>query len=123
MARPRKIKYGNGEILLHNYSPEESDAIQAKLLESAKELTTLPQVGELVNLEKAEEVEVVDTSTMTHVALDLYLDPKDKEYYLMHVKYNPISKAGKVVEKIKAGSFRLAGVNNLKMELVKLGKI
>lgn len=123
MARPRKIRYGNGEIQLSGYSPEEADAIQEKLLASAPELVSLPQPGELVNLEKTETLETVDTTTLSETALDLYQDPRTKDYKIVHVKYNPVSKSAKVTEFLPGGSFRLAGTNALKMELVKLGKI
>lgn len=123
VARPRKLKYGNGEILLYNYSPEEADAIQEKLLESAKELTSLPQAGDLVNLEKTEILETVDTTTLSHTALDLYQDPVTKDYKVVQVNYNPISRSAKVVEFLPAGSFKAAGVAAFKMELYKQGKV
>lgn len=124
MSRPRKVKFGNGEILLCNYSPEEADAIQATLLASAKNLIESPQVGDIVDLSKKDEVlEVIDQTTLSETALDLYMDPKTNLYSVVHVKYNPVSKSAKVVEFIPAGSFRLAGTNSLKMEMVKLGKV
>lgn len=119
IARPRKLKYGNGEITLSGYSTEEADAIEAFL---NKVPTEGPKVGDLVEL-KEDVIEVIDQTTLSETALDLYLDKEKKEYKVVHVKYNPVSKAAKVTEMISAGSFKLAGVNNLKMEMFKLGKV
>lgn len=68
-------------------------------------------------------MEIIDTTSLTESAVDLWLNPETKEYELIHIKYNPISGFAKITEHTKAGSFRLAGTNTFKMELVKLGKV
>jgi hypothetical protein len=129
MARPRKLKFGNGEITLSGYTPEEADKIQ-EIFESTisgvpstartviEEVTSGPKVGDIVN---TQTMEVVDVTTLTHTAVDLLRE--GSEFKIVLLKYNPVSKSAKVVEIKDAGSFRNAGVNNFKMELFKQGKI
>jgi hypothetical protein len=121
VARPRRVKLGEGEITLHNYTPEFADKLQ-KHLDSFREEVIGPKVGDIVEL-KEDSIEVVDTTTLSCTALDLYQDPKTKEYQVVFIKYNPVSKSAKVVDFRNAGSFRNAGINNFKIELVKEGKI
>lgn len=124
MGRPRKLKYGNGEITLAGYTTEEANLLVEGInkLSEIKSLEEGPKVGDIVEL-KEETMEVVDMTTLTNTAVDLWLDPQFKDFKLVTIKYNPISKAAKVVDFQPAGSFRHAGVNNFKMELVKQGKV
>lgn len=143
MARPRKLKFGDGEIHLCGYSTEEATKIQQSLdlffsgVASSQrgdpnapgketlfeEFSKIPVMGDIINLQNVEEVEIVDQTTLSETALDLYQDPTTKDYKIVHVKYNPVSKSAKVTEFIPAGSFRAAGTAALKMEMYKMGKV
>src|SRR6185295_15777543 len=99
MARPRKLKLGNGEITLSGYTPEEADKIQALLTsEKTEVIETGPQVGDIVN---TETMEVLDMTTLTETAVDLLR--VGNEFKLVFVKYNANSKSAKVVEVRDAG--------------------
>lgn len=122
MGRPRKLKYGNGEITLAGYTTEEANLLVEGInkLSEVKSLEEGPKVGDIVEL-KEDTMEVIDMTTLTNSAFDLFVD--GKEFHIVTIKYNPVSKAAKVMEMKPAGSFRLAGVNNFKIELVRQGKI
>lgn len=124
MARPRRMKFGNGEITLSGYTPEEADKLQEHLNKMSNDTSVVhsPVVGDIVEL-KEEEIKVVDVSELTNTAIDLVHDKENKEFQLVFIKYNPVTKAAKVTETKYAGNFKLAASNNFKVELVTSGKI
>lgn len=125
MGRPRVLKFGEGEILLKNLTTEQSDFVQ-KVIENASGIQSVvsgPVAGDIVEIKADEPIKIVDVSELKETALGLIHNREKLEYQIVTVKYNPISGAAKVTEVRNAGSFRLAGVNNFKMELVKLEMI
>lgn len=125
MGRPRILKFGDGEILLKNLTTEQSDFVQ-KLIETSSGVSSVvrgPVVGDIIEVKANEPVKIVDVTELKETAVGLFHNREKLEYQIVVVKYNPVSGAAKVIETRNAGSFRLAGVNNLKMELVNLGMI
>lgn len=128
MARPRKIEFAEGEILLKGFSPEKADEIE-KLLTGTPiivkgELDTGPIApGSIIEIKPNEPIKEVDVTDLTFYALGNYHDKEAQQYKIVVIKYNPVTMLAKVEQIKNAGSFKLAAVNNMKMELVTLDLI
>jgi hypothetical protein len=115
VGRPKVIKIGDGEVILKNLTAEKSAEIQAFLLSDKP----IP-VGSVVEIKADEPIKTITPEELTEFAVGLYLDKPTGEYRVVTVKYNPNSKVAMIVNERNAGSFRLAGVNALKVELSNL---
>lgn len=126
MARPRVLTIPglDGEIVLRNFTPEQCQMISDNLNRlGGPGVVRGPEIGDIVEVKPDEPIKVVDVTELKETAIGLFHNREKLEYQVVVVKYNPVSGAAKVVEMKNGGSFRLAGVNSLKMELVNLGMV
>lgn len=115
MARPKKIQLEDGEVYLHNFSPERSLELQEILL--GKNKVVAP--GTVVEVTET-DIKPVDFNDLPLITAGMYQDKDTKKYMTIHIKYNPYTDVCKIVKKKVAGDFRLAGENCFKMDLVEL---
>jgi hypothetical protein len=125
MARPRKLKFGEGEITLSGYTPEEADKIQewiSNVHSGVPSIARGPQVGDMVEITE-DKLEVIDTTTLVNTALDLYQEPDTKQWKLVSIKYNPVSGLAKAEDAKVAGINKYDAINKFKIELFNMRKI
>lgn len=114
MARPRVIKYGEGEIKLMNLSKEEADKVQA-LIEGAPSA----QVAVLsVPVEVAQP-----TGELPENAIGLFEDCDKRRFSIVVVGYNLETGETKILETKDAGTNKYGANDKFKEMVVKKGII